>query len=425
MPSAPRQALPPVRALNLALASLTLASLVPASAYADFIKDSSANFETRNMYFNRDFREGSGQSKRDEWAQGFILDLQSGFTDGTVGFGVDALGMLGVKLDSSPDRTGTGLLPTHDDGQAADEYSKLGLTAKVKVSNSVLKVGSLIPELPTLNPNDGRILPQTFEGGMLTSEEIKGLTFTGGRLEKAKDRNDSNYEDLALNNKNSRFSSAASADNFDFAGLDYKLTDKITGSYHFAQLDDVYRQHYLGLVAAQPVGPGTLSADLRFSLSDDQGNAAGGKVDNRALNGLVSYGLNGHKLGFGYQHMSGDTGFAYIDGTDPYLVNFVQINDFANANERSWQARYDYDFGKIGVPGLTFMTRYVSGDHADVTGSSETGKEWERNTEFKYVVQSGTLKNVSLRVRNATFRSNYARDADEIRIMVGYTLALW
>ena len=77
------------------------------------------------MYFNRDFRDGtsSQQSKRDEWAQGFMLNFESGYTDGTVGFGLDALGMLGIKLDSSPDRTDTGLLPTHDDGKAADEYS--------------------------------------------------------------------------------------------------------------------------------------------------------------------------------------------------------------------------------------------------------------------------------------------------------------
>ncbi|PWQ83711.1 outer membrane porin, OprD family, partial [Enterococcus faecium] len=77
------------------------------------------------------------------------------------------------------DRTDTGLLPTHDDGKAADEYSKLGLTGKVKVSQTELKIGTLIPELPTLQPNDGRILPQTFEGGLLTSKEVKGLTFTG------------------------------------------------------------------------------------------------------------------------------------------------------------------------------------------------------------------------------------------------------
>lgn len=405
--------------------AFTLAGVAPLSQAA-FIEDSTATFETRNMYFNRDFRNGtsSQQSKRDEWAQGFMLNFESGYTDGTVGFGLDALGMLGVKLDSSPDRTGTGLLPTHDDGRAADEYSKLGLTGKVKISETELKIGTLIPELPTLQPNDGRILPQTFEGGLLTSREIRNLTFTGGRLEKAKDRDNTNKEDIALNNKNSRFLGTVAGEHYDLAGLDYKFTDKITGSYHFAQLDEVYRQHFVGMVASQPWGPGTLGADLRLSVSDDQGQARGGKIDNTAANGMLSYGLGGHKLSFAYQHLSGDSAFPYIDGSDPYLVNFVQINDFAGADERSWQARYDYNFAALGIPGLTFMTRYLSGDNVSLADGGE-GKEWERNTEFKYVVQSGALKNVAVRLRNATFRSNFARDADEVRLLVSYSVALW
>ncbi|EPL03358.1 OprD family porin [Pseudomonas sp. CF161] len=424
------QACPPVR-FSL-LRQTTLASAAALAGFsplgqAAFFEDSSATLETRNMYFNRDFRDGTSaqQSKRDEWAQGFMLNLQSGYTEGTVGFGVDALAMLGIKLDSSPDRTGTGLLPTHDDGRAADEYSKLGLTGKMKISATELKVGSLIPELPILKPNDGRILPQTFEGGLLTSREIKNLTFTGGRLSRAKDRDDSNYENIALNNKNSRFSSTAEGKHFDFGGLDYKFTDKITGSYHFAQLGEVYQQHFLGLVASRPMGPGTFAADLRAAISDDQGQARGGKIDNKSLNGLVSYALNGHKLSAGYQHMSGDSAFPYVDGSDPYLVNFVQINDFAGAQERSWQARYDYDFAKLGIPGLSFMSRYISGDNIALK-NGDTGKEWERNTEIKYVVQSGTLKDVAVRLRNATYRSNYsARDADEVRLLVSYSVALW
>jgi len=424
------QARPPARFSRLTQTTLasaaTLAVLSP-SSQAAFLDDSTANFETRNMYFNRDFRDGTSaqQSKRDEWAQGFMLNLQSGYTEGTVGFGIDALGMLGVKLDSSPDRTGTGLLPVHDDGRAANEYSKLGLTGKVKISATELKIGSLIPELPILKPNDGRILPQTFEGGLLTSREIKNLTFTGGRLDKAKDRDDTSYEDIALNNKNSRFVSGATGKHFDFGGVDYKFTDKITGSYHYAQLDDVYKQHFLGLLASRPMGPGTFATDLRLAISDDQGQARGGKIDNRSLNGLVSYALNGHKLTAGYQHMSGDSAFPYVDGSDPYLVNFVQINDFAGAEERSWQARYDYDFAKLGVPGLSFMTRYLSGDNIKLK-NGDTGKEWERNTELKYVVQSGTFKDVAVRLRNATYRSNYsARDADEVRLLVSYNLNLW
>ncbi|MGZ0785016.1 OprD family porin [Pseudomonas saponiphila] len=430
MPSTRPHAVTPVffpRLTPIALASAAALAGVAPLSQAAFFEDSSATFETRNMYFNRDFRDGTSaqQSKRDEWAQGFMLNLQSGYTEGTMGFGLDALGMLGVKLDSSPDRTGTGLLPTHDDGRAANQYSKLGLTGKVKISASELKIGSLIPELPILKPNDGRILPQTFEGGLLTSKEIKNLTFTGGRLDKVKDRDDSNYEDIRLNNKNSRFAGTVAGKHFSFGGLDYKFTDKITGSYHFAQLDDVYNQHFLGLLASRPLGPGTFASDLRLAISDDQGQARGGKIDNRSLNGLLSYALSGHKLSAGYQHMSGDSAFPYVDGSDPYLVNFVQINDFAGAEERSWQARYDYDFAKLGVPGLSFMTRYISGDNIALK-NGDTGKEWERNTEIKYVVQSGTFKNVAVRLRNATYRSNYsARDADEVRLLVSYAVALW
>ncbi|MDF2490940.1 MAG: outer rane porin, partial [Pseudomonas sp.] len=227
--------------------ALAFASVAPVSQAA-FFEDSKATLETRNMYFNRDFRDGTSrqQSKRDEWAQGFMLNVQSGYTDGTVGFGVDALGMLGVKLDSSPDRTGTGLLPTHDDGRAADEYSKLGLTGKVRISKTELKVGTLIPDLPTVQPNDGRILPQTFEGALVSSEDLERFTLIGGRLEKAKDRDNTNREDIAINNKNNRFGATVAGEEFDLAGFDYAFTDRISGSYHFAQLDEVYRQHFLG-----------------------------------------------------------------------------------------------------------------------------------------------------------------------------------
>ncbi|WP_444817042.1 OprD family outer membrane porin, partial [Stutzerimonas frequens] len=53
------------------------------------------------------------------------------------------------------------------------------------------------------------------------------------------------------------------------------------------------------------------------------------------------------------------------------------------------------------------------------------GSEWERDFEFKYVVQSGPLKNVALRWRNAMYRSDFARDADENRLIVSYSLPIW
>ncbi|MCY1307271.1 Porin-like protein NicP precursor [compost metagenome] len=123
--------------------------------------------------------------------------------------------------------------------------------------------------------------------------------------------------------------------------------------------------------------------------------------------------------------MNGDTGFANINGTDAYLVNLVQINDFGNEDERSWQARYDYNFAALGMPGLTFMTRYLSGDNVDPRGAAGEGKEWERNTDIAYVVQNGPLKNLGLKWRNATARSNFGSDLDENRLILSYVLPLW
>ena len=84
-------------------------------ASAAFVEDSKASIDLRNFYMNRDFRSGTGQSKAEEWAQGFMLKMESGYTEGPIGFGVDAIGLLGVKLDSSPDRVGTGILQSDRD----------------------------------------------------------------------------------------------------------------------------------------------------------------------------------------------------------------------------------------------------------------------------------------------------------------------
>ena len=41
------------------------------------------------------------------------------------------------------------------------------------------------------------------------------------------------------------------------------------------------------------------------------------------------------------------------------------------------------------------------------------------------MVQSGPLKNVSVRVRNVVARSNYRTDIDENRLILSYTIQLF
>lgn len=401
---------------------------------AGFLEDSSAKVEARTVYFNRDFRDGhssssQGASKREETAQGFILNVQSGYTQGPVGFGVDALGMVGFKLDSSPADSNSGLLPSsgHDPRGSADQYAKLGLAGKVKVSDTVLRYGSMMPDMPLLKYNDGRLLPTMFHGAMLTSEEVRDLKFTLARLNQYTARDSTDRQDIRVHCKNKRYACNIEADHFDLAGLDYRFNDRLSGQYQVSRLENIYRQQFLGLVASQPLAVGSLSADLRLIKSDDIGNARAGEIDHRAFSGMLGYNLGGHKISAGWQRMYGQSAMPYLDGSNPYLVNYAQVNDFAAAQERSWQLRYDYDFKALGVPGLTFFTRYINGDHIKVPGSSAEGKEWERDTELKYQVQSGTFKDVSVRLRNSTYRSNYekwARDMDETRVIVSYNFSI-
>ncbi|WP_433737331.1 OprD family porin [Pseudomonas putida] len=401
------------------IATMTLPMAAP--AMADFFNDSHARLELRNHYINRDFRqENARQSKAAEWAQGFTARVESGYTEGPLGFGLDALGELGVKLDSSADRRGTGLLPFGRTSlEPADEFSELGLTGKLRASKSTLRLGTLQPTLPVAVYNDTRLLGSTFQGGQLTSQEFDGLTLNAGRLTKVNLRDSSNREDVGFG--------AATSDGFNFAGGTYAFTPQLNLSYYYGELEQIYRQQFVGLVHTLPLpGNFSLRSDLRYFDSRDDGTGRAGRIDNRNLNGMLTLGQGAHKVSASYQQLSGDSAFPFLNGGDPYVVNLVTFNTYTRADEDSWQLRYDYDFAALGVPGLTFMTRYTDGNHAKAPGV-DNGREWERDTDFGYVIQSGPLKNVSLRWRNVTFRSSngLTTDIDENRLILGYTLALW
>ncbi|MGH8465959.1 MAG: OprD family porin, partial [Pseudomonas sp.] len=358
--------------------------------------------------------------------QGFTARLESGFTEGAVGVGLDAIGELGIKLDSSRDRRGTGLLAYGAESlEPEDTYSELGLAAKVRLSKTVLKVGTLQPQLPVAAYNDTRLLSSTYAGSLLTSQEIAGLTVNAGRLEKINQRDSSSNDEM-------NYSGVDSA-HLDLVGGTYALSPTLALSYYYAQMDNIYQQHYAGLVHNATLAEGvTLKTDLRYFDTGEQGDQRfrsaarvdAGRIDNRFFNGMVTLGVGAHKVGVGYQNLSGEGDFAF-PGLDPYSVNLVTVNTFTKAETDAWQARYDYDFAALGVPGLAFMTRYVNGRNIE-TARVSGGKEWERDSDLVYVFQSGTFKGFNVRLRNATFRSSggLTSDIDENRIIIGYTLPL-
>ncbi|ALI07711.1 MULTISPECIES: OprD family porin [Pseudomonas] len=435
---------------TLALA-VAVGVLAQQAGAAGFIEDSKATLGLRNFYINTDNRDSAATTnKSEEWGQGFDLRFISGYTQGTVGFGIDAIGLLGIRLDSGGGTNGASnnsyggtVFPSKSNGEAVDNFSSLGLTAKAKISQTELKLGTLQPKLPVIVTNDGRLLPQTFQGGQITSNEIKDLTLVGGQIEHAKGRNSSNNEELSIAGANGRTASGRDSNKFIYGGGDYKITKDLTAQYYYGNLEDFYKQHFLGLIHNWAIGPGVLKSDLRYfnSRSDGAnghdstyyttgyygGSVTKGKVDNNLYSGLFLYTVAGHTFGGGYQASNGDSDFPWLnqgDGSSAYLTTDMQIAKFARAGERTWQGRYSYDFAKLGVPGLTAGVIYLRGDNIDHATGDKT--EWERDITVGYVVPEGALKNVGVMWKNATWRNDIPgqRDQDENRLIVSYSIPL-
>ncbi|GAC1036605.1 OprD family porin [Pseudomonas sp. No.117] len=440
-------------------------SLIAASHAAGFVDDSKATLSLRNFYINTDNRNGTANPSRVmDWGQGFMLNYQSGFTQGTVGFGVDAVGMLGLRLDSGGKANGTSggsvqngtMFPRDTDNSAVDEFSSLGATAKMKISETEFRYGTLMPKLPVVVSNDGRLLPQTFQGAQVTSKDIKDLTLVAGQLERAKNRNSTDEDDLSIAGSNGAASAAVrrNSDHFRFVGGDYKVTKDLTLQYYFGQLEDFYNQHFLGLVHNVKLGDGTFKTDLRYFDSNSQGEnrkadttgvyvSSGyyggtrttGEIDNRLYSGLFTYSIYGHTFGLGYQGSNGNSAFPYLNengGASTYAITDIQINNFTRSGEDTWQARYSYDFAQLGVKGLTAGVIYQRGDN--IRTRTGDAMEWERDLTVSYVIPEGQLKGLGFTWRNAMLRSDLPavsqsgvpgqRDVDENRLIVSYTLPL-
>ncbi|MGL6244512.1 OprD family porin [Pseudomonas sp.] len=423
----------------------------PGTAFADFIADSQGILNVRNFYFNNDYRDQpgpQGQSKLREWGNAFMLDLKSGYTDGALGFGLDALGTLGVRLDGGKgNHRGSSMFPDDSDGAAVHEFSRLGVTAKARLSNTELKVGTLLPKLPILISNDGRLLPQTFEGAMLTSKPLDSLTLVGGRLNKTTGRASTNDSGLAV------AGGRRESNNFSFAGADYQFNKQLFLQYYHARLEDYYDQDFLGLVHTFPVTEGqTFKTDLRYFRTraegendSAQGRAAGytlsgygdtpGRIDNDTWAAMFTYSAGGHSLMVGYQRVSSGSNFTQLNqastgegaaGASTYLPTDRFASSFLRAGEDTAFGMYSYNFVASGLPGLTASVGYYRGAQIKQSGAPDA-QEWERDIIVDYIIQSGGFKGVGFGLRNAMLRSGVPSDGaqDQTRLVMSYTLALF
>lgn len=428
--------------INRAPSRLTLLAMLcglTGTAHASgFFDDAKSDVLLRNFYLSNDYRSPtpSGKNYKQEWAQGFIGNFSSGFTEGTVGFGIDAHAFAGLKLDGGKGHSGTGLLPVDSDGRSENNYSSAGGALKLKASRTTLAFGEMTVETPVFDTSDKRLQPEYATGFLLNSAEFDNVNLVAGHFTAFKNQDSSSGQGDFYG-----YGANTEAGGISFVGADLFSSSPVGGALYASELSDTWHQYYGNLHFKQA---GVL-LDANLYHTRDTGRAVAGEIDNTAFSLSGKYSFGPHAVMLGWQRINGDTPFDFVGGDSIYLANSIKYADFNGANERSWQARYDLDLGAFGIPGLNFMTRYVSGSHIDGTHApkggaynpfdadsgdyqpqqGDGGKHWERDIDLKYVVQSGAAKDLSVQLSHVTHRANEAQagdDIDRIYVVVQYPL---
>ncbi len=430
----------------LAFGASAMAQASESQVAEGFIEGSSLNILNRNMYFNRDFRKGeawvlpSGErsSYTEAWGHGIMANFESGFTQGTVGFGIDAYAGLGLKLDTGDGRYGPGgsvnMFPVDSDDRAEDSYSKVGAAVKARFADTVVKAGDVFPTTPVVHYGDSRLLPQSFKGVTVVNESIEGLTLQGGRLHAMSQPQESTSRgDFAT-----FYAGQVDSPWVGYFGGDYELNDNLGFSLYSSRLKDAWDQYYAGMWWTYPLSEDlSLFGGLNYYNATDEGKKQLGDFSNNIYSGSIGVKYGAHRVALSHQRNNGDDDFDYLRQSDSiFLDNSLQYSDFNSPKERSWMVRYDLDMADFGVPGLSFMARYALGRDADYSNANSIymrtdgagnpltdQKRWERNLEVKYVFLEGSLKDLSVRVRQMTTRATaYESDLDEVRVIVEYPL---
>jgi imipenem/basic amino acid-specific outer membrane pore len=420
-----------------------------------FLEDSHLKILNRNFFFHRDFRNGVSNSGgrnafkpaserngyAEEWAQGFLADYASGFTSGTLGFGIDAYSYLGVRLDTGGGRAGLRLVQVSEEGHPQDSFSKTGASVKTRLSKTTLRYGNLFPAVPVFSVNVVRLMPSSATGWMIESDDLSPVHLDAGYFTSRGGVDSSDNDD----NFTTDYGLPIAIKTVTYGGAVYK-NDDFTASFYGSEAKDTWNQYYVNLKQRVPLTEGqSLLFDFNAYRTLDTGRQLASVINNTTWSLSAAYRLKAHTLTLAYQKVDSDepmdwVGFGTMSGSI-YLANAVQYSTFTEPNERSVQLRYDLDLAAFGIPGLSFMTRYVRGDdignaHSDNTfyttryrypAGSDT-RHWERDIEARYVVQSGKAKDMSFRLRQATHRSSTGYrypDINEVRLIVDYPLNIF
>ena len=382
-----------------------------------FFRDSMLQFVGRSYYLTRDNFDAS---KSQAWAGGGWLAFRSGLIGDM--FGVQAAYYTSQNLFGPADESGSKLLNP--------EQNALGMLGQIygraQLSDQEFRGGRQLVDTPLINPQDNRMVPNTFDGTTVVSlpDKDRNYDYALGYLWNVKQRDSNNFISMSdalssgdVINRGATFGmvkyrpfSGFSTILMDYYVEDFVNTGFAQAEYNFQRSKGVPNW----IVGANVIAQQSVGADL-LTGSAFQTYQASAKV-------LMKYA--GWTL-FVAGSITGDDSKIFSPfGTKPNYTDMQQVS-FDNAGEKAIGGSVEYDFSTVGLSGVSAGAWYTHGwDAIDPATNLEIPDRSELDLWLQYRPTEGPLKGFRLKTQYANIwqQGNVHDTQPEFRFIVDYTV---
>jgi hypothetical protein len=382
-----------------------------------FFRESLLQYVARTYYMTRDNFDGS---KSQAWAGGGWLAFRSGLIGDL--FGIHAAYYTSQPLFAPADESGTRLLNPDQDalGMLGQIYGRM------QFFDQEFRGGRQLVDTPLINPQDNRMVPNTFEGATVVTlpDKDRNYDYAFGYLWNVKQRDSNDFismsDALASDEVVNRGASFGMVKYRPFPGfstilMDYYMQDFVNTGFAQAEYDFQRPKSVPNwIIGANVIGQQSVGDDL-LTGSSFQTYQASAKV-------LMKYaGWNLFVAG----SITGDGSNIFSPfGTKPNYTD-MQQSSFDAAGEKAIGGSVEYDFSGIGLSGLTAGAWYTRGwDAINATSGLAIPDRNELDLWLQYRPTQGDYKGLRVKAQYSNlWQDGNVRDPQpEFRFIVDYTV---
>lgn len=378
-----------------------------------FWRDTSLAVKPRSYYFERNRHRGSGDSVA--WALGGSLEHQSGWWKERLR--IASTLYTSQKLYGPGDKDGTLLLKHGQESFTVlgEAYVELRLTGSVYA-----RAGRTALDLPYLNRQNSRMVPNTFMAYGLYGHIVKPLAFTAGHVTRMKRRNSDNFEPMSRAAGLSGTEEPATV-----AGMRYNFTDAINlglvNLYASEFMNTFYTEGNAGWQLTDKLA---LGVSAQFTDQRSVGNELEGDFETSVYGARISTTFKGATLSMAVSRTDDESRIRSPFGSYPGYLSLM-VEDFNRAGEDAWLVGLAYDFTETGWEGVSAYVNYAEGYNAN-SDSTDAPDQAELDITLDIRPTNAVLDGLWLRLRHARVDKD-GRDAVDVRdwrVILNYEVPL-